>query len=78
MKWVGRNSLCPGHAYGPIGDVGAEHLEGEPLQAGGNCPDCENDGCDETPEGGDGHERGTVTPVVGEDGEEDGEDELDG
>ena len=70
----GSDLLRPGHAYGSVGNVGAKHLEREPFQPGGDCPDCENDGCDETPEGRDGHERGTVAPVVGEDGEEDGED----
>lgn len=73
----GSDLLRPGHAYGSVGNVGAEHLESEPFQTGRDCPDCENDGCDETPECGDGHERGTVAPVVGEDGKEDGEDELD-
>lgn len=74
----GRNSLRPGHAYGSVGDVSAEHLEGKPLQPGGDCPYCENDGCDKAPECGYGHEGGTVAPVIGEDGKEDCEDELDG
>jgi len=73
-----RNLLRPCHAYRSIRHVGTEHLEGEPLQAVGDCPDCENDGCDESPEGRDRHERGTVTPVVGEDGEDYSEDKLDG
>lgn len=76
--WQDRNLLRPGHTYGSVGNVGAEHLEGEPLQTCRNCPNCEDNGCDETPEGGDGHERWAVTPVVGEDSEEDCENELDG
>lgn len=73
-----KNLLRPCHAYGSVGHVGTEHLEGEPFQTVGDCPDCENDGSDETPKGGHRHECRTVAPVIGEDGEEDRQNELDG
>lgn len=68
--------LCPSHTDWTIWNISTEHLEGKPFEAVGNCPYGEDDGSEETPEGGDGHESGSVAPVVGEDGEEDGEHEL--
>lgn len=68
--------LCPSHTDRTVWNISAEHLEGKPFEAVGDCPYCEDDGGEETPEGRDGHESWSIAPVVGEDGEEDGEHQL--
>lgn len=76
--WRPSNILRPSHANRPIRHIRPEHLERKPLQAIRDTPNRQHDSREETPKGRNGHQSGSVAPAVGEDGEEDCEDELDG
>lgn len=68
----------PRHAQRAVGDRGSLHEEGEPLQADGNRPDGQAQGGEKAEECRDGHDGGPASEVVGQNGEADCADELDG
>lgn len=68
----------PGHGQRPVGDGGAGHDEGEPLQPRGDVPDGEEQRGQEPEERRDGHHERPVARVVGQHGEGHRDDQLDG
>ena len=73
-----RDILRPRHTNRPIRHIRAKHLERKPLEPVRHSPYRQHDRREEPPKGRNGHQRWAVAPVVGEDGEKDREDELDG
>ena len=78
MRQKGGNSLRPRHRNRPIRHIRPEHLKRKPLEPVRNSPYGQHHRREEPPESRNGHQRWAVAPVVGEDGEEEREDELDG
>lgn len=66
----------PRHAQRSVGDRRPGDEKSEPLETDGDVPDGETECAGESDDGRDGHDGGSVSKVVGQDGEADGSDEL--